>query len=291
MQDSNDINQLDSDVRAHLDQQYEQSLQEEEAAKATRKWNLPAEVTSSTFLGQFDSVEALKASLTEDHYDDSKFALVGDEIVLIFNVKENTGFNFEMVSYRNKQGGLISKDESYQKDAEVELARLCGLPIDSPDHWKTAPEAAPQHNLADGELVDAAGLATAAAAMAPGLGDDVKFTEASPFDAPGAEAAVEFLPLEFLIAALKSAGVDEGFISKVEFDTHPDAGRVEVPEAQRIFLVNRALRLAISEVEHEDTIQVRMLISDKVSAENWRQIIVKGVIPAIKGTLPMRKAK
>lgn len=142
--------------------------------------------------------------------------------------------------------------------------------------------------------VDAATLANAAAAMAPGLGDDVKFTEASPFDTPGdpgVEGPAEFLPLEFLTAALKSAGVDEGFISKVEFDTHPDAGRVEVPEAQRIFLVNRALRLAISEIEHEDTIQVRMLISDKVSAENWRQIIVKGVIPAIKGQLPMRKAK
>lgn len=263
MQDSKVIQKIDSDVQD----------------KSATKYNLAPGIVSNTFLGQFDSMEALKASLTEDHYDDSKFALVGDEIVLIFQIKESSSFEHEMVSYRNAQGGLISKEESFREAAEAELARLSAAQL--------------QHNFRGEEAgaVDAAALANAAAALAPGLGDDVKFTEASPFEASAENAAAEFLPLEFVVAAMESAKIDQAFIDKIKKDCHPDAGNTTIPEGQRIFLVNRALRLAISEAELEDTIQVRMLISDQLSADNWRQIIVKGLIPAIKGTLPLKKAK
>lgn len=277
------IDEHDSGFKAYLDEQYYE-LQKENTSGP--EFNLADGVISHTFLGKFESVEAFKASLTEGNYGDGLFGLVGDKIVLVCEVHENnTNFiDTEMASYRNDKGGLISKEEYYHAAAHAELKRLeiCQL----------------QHNFRGEEQVeqaeqalDAAGLATAAAALAPGLGEGVVFTEASPFEEPPAEAAAEFLPLEFVIAALKSANVDHAFVAKVERDCHPDAGRVDVPEAQRIFLVNRALRLAISETDHEDTIQVRLLISDQISAENWRNIIAKGVIPAIKGNLPLRKAK
>lgn len=278
-----DINQLDSDVRAHLDQQYEESQKQAEP-----KYNLAPGVISHTFLGQFESVEAFKASLTEANYADGLFGLVGDQIVLVCehhkNKDEVSFLETGMVSYRNAQGGLCSMEEHYHEAAHAELKRLEMAQLQHNFRGEGQVEQAEQ-------ALDAAGLATAAAALVPGLGEGVVFTEASPFEEPPAEAAAEFLPLDFVIAALKAANVDNAFTAKVERDCHPDAGRVEVPEAQRIFLVNRALRLAISETDHEDTIQVRLLISDQISAENWRNIIVKGVIPAIKGNLPLRKAK
>lgn len=248
MQEPQNSNNLDSDFRAHLDEQYESNL-----------------------LGHFNTREEFKASLTKESYSDNEFGLIDGEIVLAFEVLDQE-VNFadtEMVSYRNAQGGLISKEDYYRELAQTEL--------NGEAHVKEVP-------------VDASAVANAAAAMTPGL-SGVEFTEASPFDTPaeGETVVGEFLPLDIVIAAFTAGGLDQALIEKVKADTHPDASDVKVLEGQRIFLVNRALRLAISEMDFPDTIQLRMIISDQVSADNWRKIIANGLVPAIKGTLPVKK--
>lgn len=142
------------------------------------------------------------------------------------------------------------------------------------------------------EQIEAAGdstavaAANAAAAASAGLGGDVKFTDASPFE-PTAEE--NFKPLDFLVEALAAGGVDPEFAERVKLGVPPEAGDASIPVGERIFMVNRSLRLCISETNLPDTIQVRMLISDKLSMDNWKQIITHGLIPALNGKLPMKK--
>lgn len=132
----------------------------------------------------------------------------------------------------------------------------------------------------------AVAAANAAAAASAGLGGDVKFTDASPFE-PTAEE--NFKPLDFLVEALAAGGVDPEFAERVKLGVPPEASDASIPVGERIFMVNRSLRLCISETNLPDTIQVRMLISDKLSMDNWKQIITHGLVPALNGKLPMKK--
>lgn len=132
-------------------------------------------------------------------------------------------------------------------------------------------------------------IANLAAANAVGLGDDVKFTSASPFTVEQTDEEKTFNPVQWLVEQMQSSGVAQEIIDRITGDVHNDAQNMETACEHRLFLTNRALRLVISESDYEDTIQLRMLISDKVSLANWKGIITAGLIPALLGKLP-RKA-
>lgn len=106
-------------------------------------------------------------------------------------------------------------------------------------------------------------------------------------DGAAFKEAVVFMPAEFLTAALRTAGHADPEAWAVGLDT---GAITEEKVEHRIFHVNRALRLYMSEQKHlENNMQARQLISDGIDEDTWRALINRGVIPWLMSTLPVKK--
>lgn len=104
---------------------------------------------------------------------------------------------------------------------------------------------------------------------------------------PNAVIPEFFRPADFLTNALKEAGHPNP--DAWAESLHPGAHTEEKVE-HRIFHVNRALRLYMSEQKDRDnTMQARQLLSDGIDEDTWRAIVNRGVVPWLMNTLPVKK--
>lgn len=96
-----------------------------------------------------------------------------------------------------------------------------------------------------------------------------------------------FNPAEFLTTELAKAGFEtpDAWASALD----PKAFDSELKDEERIFFVNRSLRLYMSEQENRNHMEARMLLADGLSANEWKAIVVKGVVPWILNKLPVSK--
>lgn len=100
----------------------------------------------------------------------------------------------------------------------------------------------------------------------------------------------KFLPVEHLKICLAKYLPEAEVLAWVT-DIHEDAMDPSVSVEQRMFLVNRVLRLKISEMKDRDTMRGRMLVSDQLSSQEWAVVIAKAVVPFIAGKLVAGNSK
>jgi hypothetical protein len=93
-----------------------------------------------------------------------------------------------------------------------------------------------------------------------------------------------FMPVEHLRQCL-AVYLPEAEVSPWISEIHEDAVCLSTPVEQRMFLVNRTLRLKIAEMAERDTMRGRMLISDQLTSQKWALVISKAVAPFIAGKL------
>lgn len=102
----------------------------------------------------------------------------------------------------------------------------------------------------------------------------ISYDEAT-FDAPG-----------FVCQELEKAGYENP--TDWLRDADQRMSDLTLPVKERIFFVNRALRLHMSEQVDRNHMEARMLIADGLELGDWVSIIVRGVVPWYMKALPAR---
>lgn len=103
------------------------------------------------------------------------------------------------------------------------------------------------------------------------------------------QKAEVFLPAQFLTNALAEAGHENPQAWQRDLDSRCNDTTLK-PE-ERIFFVNRALRLYMSEQEGRNHMEARMLLADGLTVEEWSAIVVRGVVPWLLNKLPLNKTQ
>ena len=104
--------------------------------------------------------------------------------------------------------------------------------------------------------------------------------------APQQEA---FMPAEFLTNALRQEGYENPEAWTANLD--PRCTDPTIKPQERIFFVNRALRLYMSEQEGRNHMEARMLLAEGLTVEEWSAIVTRGVVPWLLNKLPVNKAQ
>lgn len=98
-----------------------------------------------------------------------------------------------------------------------------------------------------------------------------------------------FMPAEFLTKLLREEGHADPEAWAVDLDPRCSDPSIKVQE--RIFFVNRALRLYMSEQEGRNHMDARMLLADGLQVDEWSAIVVRGVVPWLMNKLPVSKTQ
>lgn len=98
-----------------------------------------------------------------------------------------------------------------------------------------------------------------------------------------AHIAAEVKPHQDLVAMVTEALTTAGHQRPSDWQRrlHADAINLDLPDDQRRFLVNRALRMVLADAVGENTMDIRYCLVDQGEIVDWFRLVQAEVVPCI----------